>query len=64
VNEAEEVYERTITEMSPSQKLQAFLNLYWTARELKSAGLRAQHPDWTEDRVQNEVREIFLYAAD
>ena len=30
--------------------------LYWSARKMKAAGLRAQHPDWPEEQVGSEVR--------
>ena len=36
--------------------------LYWSARRMKAAGLRSQHPDWPEDRVNAEVTRIFLHA--
>jgi hypothetical protein len=36
--------------------------LYWSARELKAAWLRAQHPDWPEAQVSREVTRIFLHA--
>lgn len=36
--------------------------LYWSARNMKLAGLRAQHPDWPETRLATEVRRIFLNA--
>lgn len=36
--------------------------LYWTARKMKMAGLRSQHPDWSEERLESEVRRIFLHA--
>lgn len=49
-------------QMTPEQKLQQALLLCHSARELKAAALRAKHPDWTDDQVQAEVREIFLYA--
>jgi hypothetical protein len=29
---------------------------------MKAAGLRAQHPDWPETRVEAEVRQIFSHA--
>jgi hypothetical protein len=29
--------------------------LSWTAREMKKAWLRAQHPDWTDDQIAREV---------
>ncbi|MBU6409542.1 MAG: hypothetical protein KGR98_04050 [Verrucomicrobia bacterium] len=34
--------------------------LYWTARRLKLAGLRAQHPDWPEAWLAHELRGILL----
>ena len=48
--------------MTPEQKLIAAFDLYNTARELKAAGLRMQHPDWTHDQIQKEVSRIFLHA--
>ena len=49
-------------EMDPVKKLEIAGNLYWTARELEAAGLRKQHPQWTEEQVREAVTEIFLYA--
>ena len=51
---------RILRAMTPEQKLKAIERLYWTARSLKAAWLRQQHPEWSEDEVQREVREIFL----
>jgi len=48
--------------MSPSQKLQIALGLYYSARQLKEAGLRLHHPDWTEKELKEKTKEIFLYA--
>jgi len=48
--------------MSGEQRLRLAERLYWTARKMKIAGLRAQHPDWPEERVTDEVRRIFLNA--
>ena len=49
--------------MTPSQKLKVAMDLYYSARELKAAGLRNQHPDWTEDQIQEKVLEIFRHAG-
>jgi hypothetical protein len=38
-------YRRILRGMSPEQKLRAAERLYHSARQLKEAGLRAQHPD-------------------
>ena len=48
--------------MSPAQKLRAAERLYHSARQLKAAALRAEHPDWTEEAIRQAVRKIFLYA--
>jgi hypothetical protein len=36
--------------------------LYWSARRMKAAGLRALHPDWPEEQINAEVTRIFLHA--
>lgn len=46
--------------MTPEQKLNAMMDLYWSARELKAAYIRSIHPDWSEEQVQREVREAFM----
>jgi len=53
---------RIYREMSPEQKLRIAGDLHRFARELKAAGLRAQHPNWPEDKIVEQVKEIFLYA--
>jgi thymidylate kinase len=53
---------RIYQSMTPQQKLQIAMDLYNTARRLKAAGLKSQHPDWTEKEIHQKVREIFLNA--
>jgi hypothetical protein len=48
--------------MSPGRRLALAEKLYWSARELKAAWLRTQHPDWSEEQVAREVTRIFLRA--
>jgi hypothetical protein len=48
--------------MTPEQKLRIAMDLYYSAKELKAAGLKRQHPDWSAERINRKVREIFLYA--
>ena len=48
--------------MTPAQRLQAGLRIYTEARQLKTAWLRQQHPDWTGQQIENAVRDIFLYG--
>jgi hypothetical protein len=56
------VQKRIFKKMTPEQKLRISMQLYRTARELKAAGLRRQHPEWTPQQIDKKVREIFLYA--
>lgn len=48
--------------MTPEQKLRAAERLYWSARELKAASFRHQHPEWTEDQVKKAVRDAFAQS--
>ena len=54
--------QRVLQAMTPTQKLRAAERLYHSARQLKAAALRAEHPEWTEETIRQAVREIFLYA--
>ena len=60
--EADEKMREIIQAMAPEQKLNTAMRLYWSARELKAAGLRMLHPDWPEEQIQKEVRYAFLTA--
>ena len=53
---------KVLQALSPAQKLRAAERLYYSARQLKSAALRAEHPDWTNDAIRQAVRPIFLHA--
>ncbi len=48
--------------MTGERRLRVAEQLYWCARKLKAAGVRSQHPDWPEERVNAEVCRIFLHA--
>ena len=48
--------------MPGEQRLRLAERLYWSARKLKRAGLRTQHPDCPDERLDAEVRRIFLHA--
>ena len=54
--------QRILRAMSPAQKLKAAERLYHSARQLKTAALRARHPDWTEEAIHRAVREVFLHS--
>lgn len=49
--------------LTGEQKLHAAFDLYWMAREIKAARLRQTCPDWSEERVQERVKEIFRHAV-
>ena len=48
--------------MTPAQKLDVSLKLYHSAKALKAAALKQQHPEWSEEEIKKKVNEIFLYA--
>jgi hypothetical protein len=48
--------------MPGARRLRLAERLYWSARKWKIAGLRAQHPDWAQERLDAEARLIFLHA--
>jgi hypothetical protein len=48
--------------MTGQRRLRLAEQLYWSARRMKTAGVRSQHPEWPEDRVEAEVLRIFLNA--
>ena len=49
--------------MTAEKKIQLSIELYWAARELMAAGLRARRPNWTEEKIRDEVRKAFLYGS-
>ena len=48
--------------MSMARKFELIGQFNQAARELKAAGLRMQHPGWSEERIKARVAELFLYA--
>ena len=57
-----DIQNQILAKMSPEKKLEVAMQLYYSARELKAAGVRAEHPDWDEKQVKQAVRKAFLYA--
>ncbi|MGD8649925.1 MAG: hypothetical protein PVJ77_25545 [Desulfobacterales bacterium] len=49
--------------MTAAQKLDISLKLYYSAKALKAAAIKEQHPDWNEEKINKKVNEIFLYAG-
>ena len=48
--------------MTPGQKLDVSMKLYLSAKALKTAAIKEQHPDWSEEKIKKLVNDIFLYA--
>lgn len=55
---------RALRRMTPEQRLMTGISLYRFARQLKLAGLREQHPEWSESQIKRRLNELFLYASD
>ncbi len=49
--------------LSAQEKYALFSQLMRMLRELKTAGVRQRHPDWTGDQVSQEVSRIFASCA-
>ena len=49
-------------QMTPERRLSLAEQLYWSAREIKAAGLRAEHADWSEEKIAREVTRAFTHA--
>ena len=54
---------KILKKMSPQQKLEASLNLYYSARKLKAAWLRQTHIEWSEEEIEQAVTEAFANAG-
>ena len=63
VEEVSPEYRATLQRLSGAQKLSTAFALYWEARRLKAARLRSEHPDWTEEQVEERTKEIFMHAV-
>ena len=53
-----EIYRR----MTPGRRLEVAEQLYWSARRMKWAWVKAQHPDWTDEQIEAEVTRNFSHA--
>jgi hypothetical protein len=60
VRRAQTVQDDIIRAMSPGRRLQVAQELYETAWQIKVAGLRREHPEWSEQSILAKVRRVFL----
>ncbi len=60
VREAEDLQAALIRQMPPGRRLEIAQDLYETAWNIKKAGLRAQHPDWSQEQIAAKLRRVFV----
>jgi len=56
-------YYRAVRGMTAEQKLASAEALWYAAWELKVAGVRLQHPEWSDSQLADRVRQLFLRAT-
>ena len=49
---------------TPHQRLEIAFSLWTFARTLVKSGLKTQHPDWPETKIEEEASLRMLHAAD
>jgi 3-deoxy-D-manno-octulosonic acid (KDO) 8-phosphate synthase len=49
--------------MTPARKLEMVCELYHAGIALRVAGMRLQHPDWPEEKLEWEARRALRYAG-
>lgn len=60
---AEQASIQAYRNMSPSRKWEQMKSLRAFAWNVKRAGIRLQHPEWSDEAVEDKVRELFLHAT-
>jgi hypothetical protein len=49
--------------MTPGEKFAQVVQMYHMGISFKIAGLRMQHPDWSEDELRREAQRISTYGT-
>lgn len=62
--EPKDPWGEVLKRLGPAGNLRAAEKLYFTARRLKEAAIRNQHPEWTDAEVKEELNEVFWNARD
>jgi len=62
ITEAESLQAAIYRAMSPAQRLSQAMRMFRQMQSLMDAGLRAQHPDWSDEHRRRVVAERVLYA--
>jgi hypothetical protein len=50
-------------QMSPAAKLALIATMHLNARAWKKAAFRSFHPEWTEQQVEEQTRQVFLRGS-
>jgi hypothetical protein len=53
---------KALRKMSLERRAEVAFGFIRSIRRLKTAALRAQHPDWSEEQVAAELRRLTLHA--
>ncbi len=61
--EAERIRLEILRRMTGLERIMAAEKLRKTAWELKRVKVSNDHPDWTDEQVENKVKEIFIRAV-
>ncbi len=62
LREADDVRREIYKNMSAEDKLKEAGKLWYMAKKLKKSYYRDKHPDWGEEKIEQEVRSWLLYA--
>ena len=49
--------------MTMGQKFEQVVQMYRMGVDLKMAGLRMQHPDWSKEKLRREAQHIITYGV-
>jgi hypothetical protein len=58
-----DVYEAALRSVSFEQKLRVSEDLRALAWLLQANAVRREHPEWSDDQVEQQVREVFLRVS-
>jgi hypothetical protein len=59
--EAEEIQLQILRSMSEGQRLQLAFEMSIFARDIAKAGIRFDHPDWTDAQIAHELRRLAFF---
>ncbi len=54
---------KALRKLTPGQRLTIGLQFMEEMRQLKAAALRSQHPDWSEKKIAQALREFVKHGA-